>query len=69
MLRRRDSCLQSTVSIPNKRDCIMFERIQKPTRVRSEGEQVKQQRRLDERARQEGRGKARKEKRHVDASA
>lgn len=41
----------------------MFERIQSPTRVRSEGEQVKHQRRQDERKRQAQRGDGRKGKR------
>lgn len=40
----------------------MFERIQSPTRIRSEGEQVKHQRRQDERKRQERRGQGRKDK-------
>ena len=41
----------------------MFERINRPTRIRSEGEQVKHQRRRDERERQEQRGQGRTNKR------
>lgn len=41
----------------------MFERITRPTRIRSEGEQVKYQRRQDERKRQEQRGQGRRDKR------
>jgi hypothetical protein len=43
----------------------MFERIVSPTRVRSEGEQVKQQRRQDDRRRQDQRGRSRQEKRNA----
>lgn len=41
----------------------MFERIQRPERIRSTGEQVKQQRRIAERQRQVGRSDARRSKR------
>lgn len=41
----------------------MFERIDRPTRIRSEGEQIKHQRRQDERKRQEQRGQGRTNKR------
>lgn len=43
----------------------MFERIQRPTRIRSEGEQVKHQRRQEIRQRQEERGQSRRNKREA----
>lgn len=41
----------------------MFERINRPERIRSEGEEVKYQHRKDERDRQEQRGRGRTNKR------
>lgn len=43
----------------------MFERIQRPNRIRSEGEQVKYQRRQEIRQRQEERGQSRRNKREA----